>query len=53
MGAVYDIRDLRAGRIDDPQIFGDDVIVVDQSDSKTALRRFIESVPVFGIFTWF
>lgn len=53
MGAVYDVRDLRAGRIDDPQIFGDDVIVVDQSDSKTALRRFIESVPVFGIFTWF
>ncbi len=53
MGAVYDIRDLRAGRIADPQIFGDDLIVVDQSDSKTALRRFIESVPVFGMFMWF
>lgn len=52
-GAVYDIRDLRAGRIDDPEVFGDDMIVVDQSGSKTALRRFIESVPVIGIFRWY
>lgn len=52
-GAVYDIRDLRAGRIPDPEVYGDDMIVVDQSGSKTALRRFIESVPVIGIFRWY
>ena len=52
-GAVYDIRDLRAGRVQDPEVFGDDMIVVDQSGSKTALRRFIESVPVLGIFRWY
>ena len=31
----------------------DDIIVVEQSGSKTAFRRFIESMPVLGIFSWF
>ena len=51
--AVFDLRQVRKGVIDDPQMYGDDVIVVEQSGSKTAFRRFIESVPVLGIFAWF
>lgn len=50
MAAVYNMRDLRAGRVEDPLLYGDDVIVVEQSGSKTALRRFIESVPAVGLF---
>lgn len=50
MAAAYDLRQVRRGATEDPQIFGDDIIVVEQSASKTALRRFIESVPVLGIF---
>lgn len=50
MAAAYDLRQVRKGNVDDPQIYGDDIIVVEQSASKTALRRFIESVPVLGIF---
>ena len=50
MAAAYDMRDLRSGRVLDPQIYGDDIIVVEQSGSKTALRRFIESVPALGVF---
>lgn len=50
MAAVYDMRKLRSGRADDPQIYGDDIIVVEQSNSKTALRRFIEAVPGIGLF---
>lgn len=50
MAAVFDMRQLRSGRADDPQIYGDDVIVVEQSGSKTALRRFIEAVPGIGLF---
>jgi len=50
MAAVYDLRQVRKGLIDDPLIYGDDIIVVEQSASKTALRRFLESVPVLGIF---
>lgn len=50
--AVYSLRDLRKGAIDDPQLYGDDMIVVEQSGSKTAFRRLIESIPVLGLFTF-
>jgi polysaccharide export outer membrane protein len=50
LAAVFDIQAIRNGRMDDPQIYGDDIVVVDQSNSKTALRRFIESVPALAIF---
>lgn len=50
MAAVYDLREVRKGNVEDPLIYGDDIIVVEQSGSKTILRRFIESVPVLGMF---
>lgn len=50
MAAAYDLRQVRKGVVEDPLIYGDDIIVIEQSASKTALRRFIESVPVLGIF---
>ena len=50
MAAAYDLRQVRRGITEDPQIYGDDIIVVEQSGSKTTIRRFIESVPVLGIF---
>ena len=50
MAAAYDLRQVRKGLVEDPLIYGDDIIVVEQSASKTALRRFIESVPALGIF---
>lgn len=50
MAAAFDMRDLRTGRGVDPQIYGNDIIVVEQSNSKTALRRFLEVLPAFGIF---
>lgn len=50
MAAAYDLREVRRGTVEDPVIYGDDIVVVEQSASKTALRRFIESVPVLGIF---
>jgi polysaccharide export outer membrane protein len=53
MAAAYDIRDLRSGKVVDPQLYGDDIVVIEQSGSKTALRRFIESVPAIGLFTIF
>ena len=50
MGAVFDIAAVRAGKMEDPQIYGDDIVVVDQSGPRTALRRFVESIPVFALF---
>lgn len=50
MAAAYDLREVRKGVVEDPLIYGDDIIVIEQSASKTALRRFIESLPVLGVF---
>lgn len=49
MAAIYNMRDLRGGRVEDPVLYGDDIIVVEQSGSKTALRRFIESAPAAAL----
>lgn len=53
MAAVFDIREVRAGRVPDPQIYADDVVVVEQSGSRTAVRMFIETVPTFAVFSRF
>lgn len=50
MGAVFDLRNIRAGKDEDPLVYGDDIVVVEQSGSKTALRRFIEAMPVLNVF---
>lgn len=52
-GAVFDLAEVRAGTMPDPQIYGDDIIVVEQSGSKSAFKRFIQAVPAFGIFRWY
>lgn len=51
--AVFDLRLVRKGMVDDPQVYGDDIIVVEQSGSKSAFRRFIETAPAVGVFRWF
>lgn len=50
MAAGYNMRALRSGSIADPQLYGDDIVVVEQSGSKTAMRRFLESLPALGLF---
>ncbi len=50
MAAVFDLGQVQAGRSEDPQVYGDDVIVVEASGSKTALRRFIETIPALAFF---
>ena len=50
MAAVYDIREITAGRMDDPEIYGDDIIMIEQSGSRTAMRRIIETFPILGLF---
>lgn len=50
MGAVFDLKEIRSGKAEDPLLYGDDIVVVEASGSKTALRRFIEAMPVFSVF---
>ncbi|MHB8743968.1 MAG: polysaccharide biosynthesis/export family protein [Sulfuricaulis sp.] len=48
--ALFDLGKIQTGQAKDPEVFGNDIIVVEQSGSKTALRRFIEAVPAIGLF---
>ncbi len=53
MAAVYDLGEITGGRMEDPMIYGDDIVVIEQSGSKTAFRRIIESIPILGVFSWY
>lgn len=50
MAAVFDIGQIRAGRMDDPEIFGNDVVVVDRDGMKSVLRGVTGAVPLFSVF---
>lgn len=51
--AVFDLRAIQRGDSADPALRFGDIVVVEQSGSKTALRRFIETVPALGLFGLF
>jgi polysaccharide export outer membrane protein len=51
MAARFDFKAIRSGNVADPEVFGDDIVSVDQSGPKTALRRIIEALPLVSIFT--
>lgn len=48
--ATFDLAAIRAGTAEDPVVRGGDIIVVDQSGGRTAMRAIRESVGVFGLF---
>lgn len=51
--ARFDLLAIREGRYPDPEILGDDVIVVDDSTAKVWLRRVVEATPVIGVWSVF
>lgn len=53
MAAVFDVKAIRAGQAPDPRVYAGDVVMIEQSGSKTALRRFIETVPSLAFFSVF
>jgi polysaccharide export outer membrane protein len=50
MAAVFSLKQIRSGDAPDPQIYGDDIIVVDTSGGKSALRQILQAVPIFNLF---
>lgn len=50
MAAVFDLREIRGGNAEDPQVYGDDLIVIDESGSKSAWRSLLQTMPVLGLF---
>lgn len=51
--AVFDLNAIRQGRASDPEVFGDDVIVVDTSRLSSALREVVAALPAFAAFAYF
>ena len=51
--AIFDLGAIRQGRASDPQVLGDDVIVVDTSRLNSALREALAAVPAFAAFAYF
>ena len=51
--ARFDLKAIREGRAPDPEVMGEDVVVVDESGGKALLRRFIELTPLIGVWSVF
>lgn len=51
--ALFDLAAIRQGRASDPQVLGDDVIVVDTSRLNSALREALGAIPALAAFAYF
>ena len=51
--ALFDLSAIRQGREPDPQVLGDDVIVVDTSRLSSALREVVGALPALSAFAIF
>lgn len=51
MAAVFDLKAIREGSMEDPQIQGDDIVVVGLDNVKGAFREVISALPAFAVFT--
>lgn len=48
--ALFDLQAIRQGRLDDPRVLGDDIVVVDTSRMSVAMREIIGVLPAMAIF---
>lgn len=50
LAAKFNLKEIRAGAVADPQIYGDDIVVVGISKGKWAYLSFLKSIPLFNAF---
>jgi hypothetical protein len=50
MAAVFDLSQIRSGKMPDPQVVANDVIVVDTSNGRRILRSLGTLVPFMYLF---
>lgn len=48
--AAFDLTDIRRGKAKDPEIFGNDIVVVDGSSSKAAFKSLLQTLPLVSLF---
>lgn len=51
--AQFDLQSIRRGEAKDPEIFGNDIIVIDGNTSRSAYREFLGALPVIGLLNTF
>ena len=51
--ARFDLTAIRDGTAPDPELMGEDIVVVAESGSKVWLRRLVEVTPLIGVWTLF
>lgn len=47
--ARFDVKDIQAGKAADPELMGEDVVVVDTSGGKVALKTLIQLTPLVAV----
>lgn len=50
MAALFNLKDIRAGRLPDPDVFGNDIIVVGENATRRFFRDITTTFPVLGAF---
>ncbi len=50
MVAKFNLQQIRGGNATDPQIYGDDIVVVNESKAKVGFKRFLQSIPLLNTF---
>lgn len=50
MGAVFDVASIRRGDAPDPQVLGNDVVVVGYSNSRSIWRDIVGAAPLLNVF---
>lgn len=50
--ARFNMRDVREGTVDNPQLVAGDVVMVPSSDAKEAFKSILSVVPVVNAFAW-
>jgi len=48
--AAFDLKSIRRGEMPDAEIFGNDIIVVDGSASKSTFKNIVQTVPLLALF---
>jgi polysaccharide biosynthesis/export protein len=48
--ALFSVKEIRAGRLEDPQIYGNDIVIVGESAARRMFRDFGNMFPLLGAF---
>jgi polysaccharide biosynthesis/export protein len=51
MAARFDLKQIRSGKISDPMLQAGDIVMVDESSTRTTLRDITSAMPLTGLFS--